>query len=111
MTDRPSFDPDAFTHPLREQFDVFIDEQRVAMEASLEGLTDEQARRHLVTSRTTLLGLVKHATFVEPTSSAPMTPLLAPLPAPLLPLRPIIKSLCRRSGVVPVQSLASLAAT
>jgi hypothetical protein len=65
VTDRPSFDPDAFTHPLREQFDVFIDEQRVAMEASLEGLTDEQARRHLVTSRTTLLGLVKHATFVE----------------------------------------------
>ena len=29
------------------------------------GLTEEQARRSLVPSRTTLLGLVKHATFVE----------------------------------------------
>ncbi len=31
----------------------------------LEGLTEEQARRSLVPSRTTLLGLVKHAAFVE----------------------------------------------
>ena len=31
----------------------------------LDGLTEEQARRSLVASRTTLLGLVKHATFVE----------------------------------------------
>jgi hypothetical protein len=31
----------------------------------LDGLTEEQARRSLVPSRTTLLGLVKHATFVE----------------------------------------------
>jgi len=31
----------------------------------LDGLTEEQSRRSLVPSRTTLLGLVKHATFVE----------------------------------------------
>jgi hypothetical protein len=31
----------------------------------LNGLTEEQARRSLVASRTTLLGLVKHAAFVE----------------------------------------------
>jgi len=31
----------------------------------LDGLTEEQVRRSLVPSRTTLLGLVKHATFVE----------------------------------------------
>src|SRR5689334_23725281 len=31
----------------------------------LDALTEEQARRSLVPSRTTLLGLVKHATFVE----------------------------------------------
>src|SRR5271166_5060750 len=31
----------------------------------LDGLTEEQARRSLVPSRTTLLGLVKHAAFVE----------------------------------------------
>ena len=33
--------------------------------ASLEGLTEEEARRRLVQSKSTLLGLVKHATFVE----------------------------------------------
>jgi hypothetical protein len=31
----------------------------------LEGLSEEQARRRLVRSDTTLLGLLKHATFVE----------------------------------------------
>lgn len=36
-----------------------------ALNGCLNGLTEEQARRSLVTSRTTLLGLVKHATFVE----------------------------------------------
>ena len=35
------------------------------MQHSLDDLTEEQARRALVPSRTTLLGLVKHATFVE----------------------------------------------
>jgi hypothetical protein len=65
VTDRPTFDPPSFMLPLREQLDVFIDEQRLALDDSLAGLTDEQARRQLVPSRTTLLGLVKHATFVE----------------------------------------------
>ena len=32
---------------------------------SLDGLTEEEARRSLVPSRTTLLGLVKHVTYVE----------------------------------------------
>lgn len=47
------------------QFETFIDEHRRALNASLDGLTEEQVRRRLVPSRTTLLGLVKHATFVE----------------------------------------------
>lgn len=51
--------------PIRVQLEAFIDEHRAALEASLDGLTEEQARRSLVPSRTTLLGLVKHATFVE----------------------------------------------
>ncbi len=51
--------------PLRAQLDVFLDEHRAALAACLDGLTEEQARRSLVPSRTTLLGLVKHATFVE----------------------------------------------
>ncbi|MFC7532891.1 DinB family protein [Actinoplanes sp. GCM10030250] len=54
-----------FDQPLRTQFDAFLDEHRRALTASLDGLTEEQARRSLVPSRTTPLGLVKHATFVE----------------------------------------------
>jgi hypothetical protein len=51
--------------PLKVQFDFFIDEHRTALNACLDGVTEEQARRSLVASRTTLLGLVKHAAFVE----------------------------------------------
>ncbi|MFC9287912.1 DinB family protein [Streptomyces sp. NPDC057052] len=57
--------PAVFHAPLRDQFEVFLDEHRSALHDSLSGLTEEQARRSLVTSRTTLLGLVKHAAFVE----------------------------------------------
>lgn len=60
-----SHDPATFTAPLREQLEVFLDDHRAALAASLDGLTEEEARRSLVPSRTTLLGLVKHATFVE----------------------------------------------
>ena len=49
----------------RAQFEVFLDEHRSALNRCLDGLTEEQVRRSLVPSRTTLLGLVKHATFVE----------------------------------------------
>jgi hypothetical protein len=47
------------------QVEAFLDEHRAALDACLDGLTEEQARRSLVPSRTTLLGLVKHAVFVE----------------------------------------------
>jgi hypothetical protein len=56
---------EGFDRPLRAQFEEFLDEHRAALSACLDGLTEEQARRSLVHSRTTLLGLVKHATFVE----------------------------------------------
>jgi hypothetical protein len=42
------------------QFEAFLDEHRQRSQP-LPGLTEEQARRSLVPSRTTLLGLVKHA--------------------------------------------------
>jgi len=58
-------EPDVFHQPLRAQFEVFLDEHRAALNAALDGLTEEEARASLVSSRTTLLGLVKHATFVE----------------------------------------------
>jgi Protein of unknown function (DUF664) len=56
---------DVFHDPIRAQFEVFLDEHRRDLTACLDGLTEEQARRSLVPSKTTLLGLVKHATFVE----------------------------------------------
>ena len=56
---------DVINQPARKQFEVFLDEHREALNRCLDGLTEEQVRRSLVPSRTTLLGLVKHATFVE----------------------------------------------
>jgi hypothetical protein len=56
---------DVVDQPARVQFEVFLDEHRSELNSCLDGLTEVQARRSLVPSRTTLLGLVKHATFVE----------------------------------------------
>ncbi|MGW4396199.1 DinB family protein [Amycolatopsis nivea] len=55
----------AIDNPAKAQFEYFIDEHREALQHCLDGLTEEQARRRLVPSKTTLLGLVKHVTFVE----------------------------------------------
>jgi uncharacterized damage-inducible protein DinB len=60
---RTSFDVTG--EPLNTQLETFIDEYRAALRACLDGLTEEQARRRLVPSQTTLLGLVKHVTYVE----------------------------------------------
>jgi hypothetical protein len=56
---------DVVDSALEVQFETFLDDHRAALDACLDGLTEEQARRSLVPSRTTLLGLVKHVTFVE----------------------------------------------
>ncbi|WP_433319462.1 DinB family protein [Micromonospora chersina] len=61
----PTFADEVVAQPAQAQFEAFLDEHRGALNACLDGLTEEQARRSLVVSRTTLLGLVKHATFVE----------------------------------------------
>jgi hypothetical protein len=60
-----TFAEDVINQPARAQFEAFLNEHRSMLNACLDGLTEEQARRSLVPSRTTLLGLVKHATFVE----------------------------------------------
>jgi hypothetical protein len=60
-----TFAEDVIDQPAQTQFEVFLDEHRSELNRCLDGLTEEQARRPLVPSRTTLLGLVKHATFVE----------------------------------------------
>ena len=52
---------DVIGQPARTQFEAFLDEHRSDLNHCLDGLTEEQARRSLVPSRTTLLGLVKHA--------------------------------------------------
>ena len=65
MPSQPPSSMDVFHDPIRTQFEAFIDEHRQALRDCLDGLTEEQARRKLVPSKTTLLGLVKHATFVE----------------------------------------------
>lgn len=60
-----TFTQDVAVQPARAQLESFVDEHRDALRDSLEGLTEAEARRSLVPSATTLLGLVKHATFVE----------------------------------------------
>src|SRR4051794_18949263 len=49
----------------RTQLDAFVEEYRSALEATLDGVTEEQARRRLVASATTLLGLLKHVTWMQ----------------------------------------------
>jgi hypothetical protein len=56
---------DVISAPMHLQFETFLDQHRIALSACLDGLTEQQAGRRLVPSKTTLLGLVKHATFVE----------------------------------------------
>src|SRR5918995_2879184 len=49
----------------RMQLDAFVEDYRSAIEATLVGLTEVQARRQLVSSATTLLGLLKHVTWMQ----------------------------------------------
>lgn len=56
---------DLRTADLQPQLMALVDEHRVMLAACLDDLTEEEARARLVPSRTTLLGLVKHVTFVE----------------------------------------------
>jgi hypothetical protein len=65
MSSPPASAEDVIDHPARVQFEVFLDQHRAELNSCLDGLSEQQARRSLVPSRTTLLGLVKHATFVE----------------------------------------------
>jgi hypothetical protein len=56
---------DVIDGPLKLQFETFLDQHRAALSSCLDGVSELQARQRLVSSKTTLLGLVKHATFVE----------------------------------------------
>ncbi|HEY5699592.1 MAG TPA: DinB family protein [Acidimicrobiales bacterium] len=50
---------------LRRRLEELLDEYRSSLHDCLDGLSEDEARMRLVPSKTTLLGLVKHATFVE----------------------------------------------
>ena len=49
----------------RETLEEFLDYHRSALSGKLRGLSEEDARRRLVPSATTMLGLVSHAAAVE----------------------------------------------
>ena len=50
---------------MRVRLDELLDGYRTALHDSLDGLTEDEARARLVPSKTTLLGLLKHVTYVE----------------------------------------------
>jgi hypothetical protein len=54
-----------WTTDLRGRLDELLDEYRDHLQHSLDGLTEDEARLKLVPSKTTLLGLLKHVTYVE----------------------------------------------
>lgn len=64
---RPALPPsfDVCEADERSMLLTFLDEHRAAAAATLDGLTEEEARQSLVTSATTVLGVVKHLTLVE----------------------------------------------
>lgn len=49
----------------RVQLETFVDEYREAIERALDGLSEEQVRARLVPSLTTLLGLLRHVTWMQ----------------------------------------------
>ena len=56
---------DTQTGTERDLLEAFLNANRAEIRGLLDGVTEAQARRRLVPSLTTLLGLVKHAAFVE----------------------------------------------
>ncbi|MCW2767892.1 MAG: DinB family protein, partial [Nocardioides sp.] len=49
----------------REQLEAFLQDNRMELVATVDGLTDGEARRRLVPSLTSPLAILKHCVFVE----------------------------------------------
>jgi hypothetical protein len=64
MADQAGEQP-AWADDLRGRLDELLDEYRDVLYHSVDGLTEDEARLRLVPSKTTLLGLLKHVTYVE----------------------------------------------
>lgn len=56
---------DVLTSDERSQLEAFLATYRELLAQTLDGLTEDEVRQRLVPSKTTLLGLVKHAAYVE----------------------------------------------
>lgn len=56
---------DVLSSDERTQLDAFVEEYRRALGAAVDGLSEDQARFHLVPSATTILGLLKHVTWMQ----------------------------------------------
>jgi len=65
VTDMAEYPTEIFATTDRGLLELMLDTQRAEIAALLDGVTDAEARASLVPSLTTLLGLVKHAAFVE----------------------------------------------
>jgi Protein of unknown function (DUF664) len=65
VTEQPGLSEQTLIGSEREQLEAFLEDNRSELAVALDGLTEEQARRSLVPSLTTVLGLVKHAAWVE----------------------------------------------
>ena len=65
MNSPPPRSEQTLTGTERQQLEALLDDNRSELAGALTGLTEQQARRRLVPSLTTLLGLVKHAAWVE----------------------------------------------
>lgn len=61
----PSPASGVWTMDLRSRLDELLDGYRASLHDGLNGLTEDEARLRLVPSKTTLLGLLKHVTYVE----------------------------------------------
>ncbi len=57
--------PAAWPVDLRMRLDELLDVYRDSLQHCMDGLTESEVRLRLVPSPTTLLGLVKHVTYVE----------------------------------------------
>lgn len=65
MADMAEYSPEIFVATDRSLIEQMLETQRAEILSLLEGVTEDEARASLVPSLTTILGLVKHAAFVE----------------------------------------------
>ena len=57
--------PEEWTTEMRGRIEELLDDYRASLHDCLDELTEDEVRARLVPSKTTLLGLLKHVTYVE----------------------------------------------